>query len=166
MGYTNYYTFKPIPKGQIKLTEKLYQQAIDACNLVARSYRDQHRGTDLSLSGFSAHVKSNAYGGVNFNGKGDLSCENFILREKYNLNFDKPFLGQDGNGFNFCKTRGYPYDVVVKACLLILKFYLKDQIDISWDGPMDDAADGLELARDVTKLNIELPFNGELTLVG
>lgn len=166
MGYTNYWTFKPIPKGQIKRIEGLYQRAIEACNLVARSYRDRHKGTDASLSGFSAHAKNGKYGGVHFNGKGDLGCEDFALRSTYRDNLTPSPYGIP-DGFSFCKTREYPYDVVVKACLLILKFYLKDQIDISWDGLISDAADGLELAREITKLDIHLPaVEGHLTLVG
>ena len=38
MGYTHYWTFKPIPRGQAKLIEQRYQLAVRQCTRVIHRY--------------------------------------------------------------------------------------------------------------------------------
>jgi len=136
MGYTHYWTFKG-QRGQTSQNEKKYQTAIVKCAKLIRDYSETHGG----LSGYTAHSKT--YGGLNVNGSERVgSCEPMSFREHMSQN----------EAFNFCKTRQYPYDTVVVACLLILKHYLGDAIDIASDGDASDWADGLTLARSLVGL--------------
>jgi hypothetical protein len=137
MGYTHYWTFKPIPKGKAKQVEAKYQRAIKECSTVVRSYSKANGG----LSGFTAHCKPGLYGGLQVNGSKDEGHEEFSLREHYNQNFEKcnpRMLECSENSFHFCKTARKPYDKVVVACLLILKRHLGDLIEVSSDGDCCD----------------------------
>jgi len=129
MGYTNYLTIKKTSSREI---EKKYQQAIKKIDkLVKYAYNT----ACLPLSGYSAHAKG--YGGIKFNGKQDNAHEDFILREHF----------KENENFSFCKTARKPYDIVVKASLLVLKHALKDIVIISCDGNKEDWLDGLKLAK-------------------
>lgn len=130
MGYTHYWKFKKL-KG--KVNEANYQKAIAKCQGVVREYAKAHGG----ISGYTAHCKPGEYGGVNFNGSKDDGHETFILREHLNQN----------EAFNFCKTARKPYDGLVVACLIILKKYLGDGIEIGSDGFRADYIQGLNIAR-------------------
>jgi len=47
----------------------------------------------------------------------------------------EPFVFPGRTGYNFCKTNGKPYDVVVAACMLVmLDHFSKDEVVISSDG--------------------------------
>lgn len=146
MGYTHYWKFRAVPKGQAKQVEETYQLAIRQCQKIIRSYNKSVKEIDIKhpdrLSGYSAHTKVNDYGGLNFNGTQDLSHEDFTMREHFNQN----------EGFNFCKTAEKPYDIVVVACLITMKHYLGDLIDVSSDGRDHEWTEGLELAQKVLKI--------------
>ncbi len=146
MGYTHYWTFKG-QRGQTSQNEKKYQTAILKCAKVVRSYSETFGG----LSGFSAHCAPKQYGGLNFNGSERVGqCETFVLREHMSQN----------EAFNFCKTRQYPYDTVVTACLIILKHCLGDAIEVGSDGDDSEWADGLTLARQVLGLkSLKIPVS-------
>ena len=154
MGYTHYWSFNKPKKGKAQDVEKLYQQAIKDCQKVIAFYQRQCKKLDMPedrLSGYSAHTAN--YGGIFFNGKQELAHEDFCLREHYSQNED----------FNFCKTARKPYDVVVTACLAILKYRLGDNIEVSSDGNFPDWEYGTELARKVLRRKIKNPieFNPE-----
>lgn len=134
MGYTHYWTFRPIKRGRTKVVNNAYKQAITDCNKVIR-YWQELADSDCRLSGYSAHTKPGSYMGVKFNGKDELSHEDFILRDYYKHN----------DASNFCKTAQKPYDVVVTACLAILKHHLGDQIEVSSDGRPRDFNQGMGL---------------------
>jgi len=144
MGYTHYFTFLDC-HGNTATVERAYQNAIKDCNKIIAAYYNKNKGTELSLSGYSAH--SNNYGGINLNGKGELGHEAFNLREHFKQNL----------GFNFCKTARKPYDIVVTACLVVLKYHLANFIEVSSDGQNIDWIQGLNLAYESTD-NIRL-FN-------
>lgn len=62
---------------------------------------------------------------VRFNGVGEDGCETFVLSE--------------GSNFDFCKTRGYPYDKAVVAALkVVAKHHAKDGFTWSSDGSEAD----------------------------
>ena len=145
MGYTHYWSVKKAPKGKATQTEKAYQKAILECAKVIRYYSETFGG----LAGYSAHCEPRLYGGLKVNGSNRVgSCEDFVMREHFSENAD----------FEFCKTRQYPYDTVVTACLIILKHRLGPFIDVSSDGRRDDWNDGLILARKVLGLKrIDIP---------
>lgn len=145
MGYTHYWSVKKAPKGKAAQIEKTYQKAILECAKVIRYYSETFGG----LSGYSAHCEPRLYGGLKVNGSNRVgSCEDFVMREHFSENAE----------FEFCKTRQYPYDTVVTACLIILKHRLGPMIDVSSDGRRDDWNDGLILARKVLGLKrIDIP---------
>jgi hypothetical protein len=157
MGYTHYWTFsKPaLKKGNMDKTETVYKKALIECQKIARVYNDKCLDLGRSenrLSGFSAHTKIGKYGGLEINGKGDLSHETFSMREHYRQNFE-------GDAFNFCKTARKPYDLVVTACLALLKYRLGDLIEVSSDGDANDWTDGVSFAREITGLKILNPID-------
>ena len=161
MGYTHYWTFKTPSKikGNADRAEIAYQKAIDDCSKIARVYNAECRANGLDmdrLSGFTAHCKKGKYGGVLINGKQENAHEDFSAREHFRQNFED---GLDGS--NFCKTARKPYDIVVVACLAVLKHRLGDLIDVSSDGNAKDWTQGLELARRVTGLKIENPIKAK-----
>ena len=137
MGHTHYWSFTS-NRGKTAQMEKKYQTGIKKCAKVVRYYSETFGG----LSGYTAHDKTFQYGGLNVNGSSRVGqCEDFIMREH---------LTQ--NEASFCKTCQYPYDTVVTACLIILKHYLGDSIQVSSDGFVSDWADGLVLAQKVLGL--------------
>lgn len=142
MGYTHYWTFKKPKRGDAAKTEELYQKAVKECAKIIRTYYEANGG----LSGYTAHTPTGKYGGILVNGKGDDAHEDFVLREHFKQNFENT------DGFDFCKTARKPYDVVVTACLIVLKHRLGDYIDVSSDGFHRDWLAGLELAKCVLKL--------------
>jgi hypothetical protein len=161
MGYTHYWTFrKPagIPAAEL---EKNYQQAVKDCVKVIKEYQKNALGSDR-LSGYSAHTKPGQYGGVNVNGKQDNAHEPFTLPEHFSDNF-KLYVNDGSAGmsgaFNFCKTARKPYDMVVVACLSILKYRLGDAVDVSSDGTIEDWSEGVLWARVCLKRAIPNPLN-------
>jgi hypothetical protein len=161
MGYTHYWTFKSAPRGAADKTEIAYQTAIAECAKIARIYnaecKKELREYDR-LSGFSAHTAPNKYGGLEINGKGDQAHEPFTMREHYRQNLEV-------DAFNFCKTALKPYDVVVTACLAVLKHRLGDLIEVSSDGRAIDWSDGVQLARRITKLKVKNPIIPEPEII-
>ena len=142
MGYTHYWDFKNINRKEI---EETYQNALSQCEKIVQGYNLHMKLIDFRhpnrLSGFTAHSPTGKYKGLKVNGTRDLAHEHFILRETYSL-----------NERDFCKTARKPYDVVVVACLIVLKHYLEDYISVESDGNVSDWYDGLNLAKDITKL--------------
>jgi hypothetical protein len=141
MGYTHYWTCEK--KGD----EKVYQRAIKLCRKVAWTYNQEATGAER-LSGYAAHCKPGTYGGLKVNGKQDMAHEDFCLREHWSENA----------GFNFCKTARKPYDVVVVACLAILKYYMGDSIKVDSDGDLAELQDGIRLAEKITGRKVGKKF--------
>lgn len=150
MGYTHYFTFNK-PKGVKAATlEQTYQSALKECAKLARAYNaacTKAGLTDNRLSGYTAHSKLGQYGGLQINGKADLAHESFELREHFSE-----------NGAGFCKTAMKPYDVVVVACLAILKYRLGDAISVGSDGSGEDWDRGVALARRVIRRKVPNPI--------
>lgn len=139
MGYTHYWGFKKPAKNTAEKTEVLYKKTILECQKVIKYYYKENGG----ISGYSAHTKLGQYGGINFNGKGELGHETFTLREHYNQ-----------NEWDFCKTAQKPYDIVVVACLAILSYRMGHLIDVESEGYGSDHIDGIKLAEKVLNRKI------------
>jgi len=146
MGYTHYWSFKRIKGVPREELEKKYQQAIRECSAVVKRYYKDNGG----ISGFTAHTPVGKYGGLKFNGKGEEGHEDFTMREHFSQNLEN-------NGFGFCKTARKEYDILVVACLSILKYRLGEAISISSDGGREDWADGVIYARHVLRRKIKMP---------
>lgn len=138
MGYTHYWTFNPIKRGDADKVDKAFKRAIRECSKVAKAFNDTAEPWER-LSGYTAHVPVGRYGGIKINGKADESHEDFVIREHY----------KDNVGGDFCMTARKPYDVVVTACLAILKHRLKDYLSVGSDGDFEDWNAGTALARHV-----------------
>jgi hypothetical protein len=159
MGYTHYWNINKI-KGRTDEQEFIYQRAIKDCNKIIKAYYKLYKGTESSLSGYSAHTPAGKYGGINVNGKDSNAHETFLFREHFSQNSEE---------FEFCKTARKPYDLVVTACLSILKFHLKDGINVSSDGHYSDWLAGASFANEIlrrTKNLVEPPikFDAEIDL--
>lgn len=76
---------------------------------------------------------------VVFNGVGNAGCEPFQVRD---TEFDRRGRSEV---FSFCKTEGLPYDLAVKAALVIFKEHLGDLIKVMSDEPESAWADARDL---------------------
>ncbi len=150
MGYTHYWSFNAPErkKGAADAADKLYKQAIKDCTTVVKAYQKNAHDWER-LSGFTAHAPAGKYGGLQVNGKQDAGHESFDLREHFRQALEE--------SFNFCKTAQKPYDVVVVACLCILKYRLKSLVSVDSDGDQQDWQAGAGFAAHVLKRKIEVP---------
>jgi len=103
------------------------------------------------LSGYTAHCPIGAYGGIEVNGKKPENGETFALREHFTQNLEADFN-------TWCKTFQRPYDLVIQACLTVLKHRLGEAIEVKSDGTCDDWDAGVEYARQVTGLKLSNPI--------
>lgn len=148
MGYTHYFTLHAPKRGETKATQEKYLQALKDCTRIVKAWQEQAID-EQRLSGYTAHCEPGEYGGLKVNGKGENAHEDFCLPERL------PKLGN--SHADFCKTARKPYDVVVTACLIVLKLHLGDRVDIQSDGTQTDWIAGLNLACIVLNKNVELP---------
>ena len=155
MGYTHYWSFtqpKSIKGKHIEIEQK-YQLAVRQCQRLIKMHNKSLKDIDPKhpgrLSGYSVHTKVNDYLGLEFNGTKDNGHETFSLRDHWNKN----------EAFNFCKTASKPYDVAVVACLIVLKHYMGELVDVSSDGDASDWDAGLQLAKKILKMKLDIPVS-------
>lgn len=150
MGYTHYWTCDKAPKGQASIVERQYQKAIKDCQKIIKYYQKrQPKGSDTRLSGYSAHT--DWYGGIEFNGCRGNQCESLSFRDHWPEN--EPA---------FCKTGRRPYDIVVVACLAVMKHRMGPLFYVDSDGDFMDWLAGVELAKAATRLKIKNPIAAKL----
>lgn len=127
MGYTNYYKIKK--QDNVKEFDELFLTCVNKA---------------IELSGVPLEYEVNSKL-IDINGVGDDACENLYIVLK-----NTPF---DYGGGSFCKTNRCPYDVVVKAVLMLADDfgYLERKLD--FDGSKDDEEykAGLDLFNRVKK---------------
>lgn len=136
MGYTHYWDFNH-KRNSAKADQIKFEKACIAISKALHTYQ-KTVSDDARLSGYSAHTKPGSYGGIHFNGKGELSHEDFSLLEYFKEN--------EGG---FCKTAYKPYDTAVVAALILLKHYMGGAVEVSSDGDASDWLEGLRLAKTV-----------------
>jgi len=136
MGYTHYWEIKKQKRTAVT-DEQNYQKAIRDIHKMVLFAKENA----CNLAGVTAHTKVGSYGGINFNGVKSHGHETFYLTQHF----------KDNEDFNFCKTAQKPYDVVVVAALIILKYHLKDRVRVTSDGENIDWQAGLKLAKHVCK---------------
>ena len=73
---------------------------------------------------------------IAFNGIDPEACEDFSYPPMFELN---PCLGLR-EGYSYCKTHRYPYDIVVCVSLLIIKHHLGDNVRLSSNGRRNELA--------------------------
>jgi len=89
-----------------------------------------------------------------FNGKQDDACEEFHFLKNI-----------DSSAMNSIKTMALPYDLLVQASLLVLKFYLGDSIEITTDGEFEDWRKAIGYTRLVLDIDIPKLFPEQLSLL-
>lgn len=82
-----------------------------------------------------------------FNGDGKMAHETFIIEKK-----------PDELGFNFCKTNGKPYDLMVTSMLIVVAGYT-DAMLISSDGELEDWEQSVKYVSHVLKKPTKIFFN-------
>ena len=133
MGYTHYWRSN---------SEKLSKHA----NL-RRAMEDMTRV--VNESSVPLNVRGTGPYRIAFNGVDPDDCEDFVFPPD-----------QD---FDFCKTRAYPYDRVVTACLAVAAHRLGPVLRVSSDGEPDEWSDGIALASRVLGEDVPCPIHGDET---
>ena len=67
----------------------------------------------------------------------NLDHETFYIERKHKVSKDN----YDGGGkflFTFCKTARKPYNIVAQVCMILLKYYFKDLVEVHIDGDPED----------------------------
>lgn len=73
---------------------------------------------------------------IAFNGIEPEACDDFSYPPMFDLN---PCLGLR-EGYSYCKTHRYPYDILVCVSLLIIKRHLGDNVCLSSNGRRNELA--------------------------
>lgn len=134
MGYTHYWEKNEGSKLIIKTFKTKLLKAIEVMGKVVND-------NSKLLAGWDGTGKPTVTKDViRFNGKGeDNSHETFSVASNWDGSFD------------FCKTARKPYDIVVVACLAVLKHFCGNAVRISSDG--FDSSEGK--AYECSRLSLE-----------
>ena len=81
---------------------------------------------------------------ISFNGRTPLACEAFEIASSEWDRLGNPEVT------SFCKTGGLPYDLCVKAALIILNHHLHQHLSVA----SDQAIDGWHSARDIVQVTL------------
>ena len=116
MGYTHYWESyaRKIPEGAVDIIREIVDKAY-AAGVVQYEHDDKR-----------PPVVSDTV--IRFNGVGEGGHETFY----FDVNDD--YRASSGRPFAFCKTARKPYDDVVMRVLIVLKSYIRDEIQVSSDG--------------------------------
>lgn len=125
MGYTHYFTAK-------KVVSESKKKAIISD---MKKIEEYFKNNDLPLFGPRGLKVGVLYKENEFMFNGDYSKHE--AHETMYFEFDNP-------EFNFCKTNHKPYDVAVTTTLLMLKYHLLKNIEVSSDGGFDGFEEGIE----------------------
>ncbi|MFO0550681.1 MAG: rhomboid family intramembrane serine protease [Polyangiaceae bacterium] len=101
-------------------------------------------------------------GSIELNGLGDEAYEDFVFPGEVG----QPGQAREGEeqliGFNFCKTAGKPYDVVVVAALLIVRDHFPPEVlEILSDGGWPAWKEGAALYEAFTGRTAKPPFSAQ-----
>jgi len=142
MGYTNYWYRTPdLDAGAFRAA------AADCAKVFAAA-----RARGIRLVGKYDHQRKPVANGTRVAFNGEQGCEPFeIEREADAILRTRALYRQeqghgDGRCFAFCKTERAPYDVVVQACLVALKYHLGEALCVVTDGGDAEWQPGFALA--------------------
>jgi hypothetical protein len=150
MGYTHYWYSFTLPAD-------VWAQISRDCDVICRGLG--RVGLSIELAGVRCDDELVTFGGV-----GERSCETFRLcrdARKYRG------VGKDDDGrtFSFCKTRAYPYDVAVTACLIAAKHAAGNDIHVSSDGGDEDWARARQVCQKLLGYGDQYHIDGDRGLV-
>ena len=140
MGYTHHWDWGK-PKERSPESKKAYNLAKKDIIKIIKA------NMNILANGIGEH-KSKPYiaDEIIFNGIGDNAHESFFIPDSL-----KKYMRSD-----FCKTAQKEYDIVVVACLAVLKDHLQDIINIS--GQRDKWHKGVQMASEALKREIKNPI--------
>lgn len=148
MGYTHYYRLNP--KGNAERYEKAKE---DIRKIIEKSPIKLGDGTGDEPISIDNYCNS-----IWFNGYGEDSHETFALPDKLSeLTNTHSYSKGDSMVFNFTKTNRKPYDIIVTACLTVLKYHLRSDAEISGDGGEDGFEEGMALAEQILGRTFQNP---------
>jgi len=142
MGYTHHW------EQDKELDADKFKKASADCKKLCKGSSIQFDYDDNKLPIFTSEQ-------IRFNGIGEDGHETFFI--------DRVCTRSNGDGqvYNFCKTNAKLYDRYVVACLIILKHYLGDSIDVSSDGDIDDWSEGRALCIQVLGYGDSFKLDGD-----
>ena len=130
MGYTHYVR-------QLDLSDEMFENFKKDFNLIVEEAAMRLR--TLRIEENSVYLD------------GDPGHETFCVhKNKSDAYYTGGSPGDDDMVFSCCKTRRKPYDKIVTASLLALKYHAGDLVVISSDGYLEDWQDGIELYKEAT----------------
>jgi hypothetical protein len=150
MGYTHYWKLNN--KGNeknFKAAKADIKKILKAkINLLANAQGEKDTNPDTNTE-------------ILFNGIEKESHETFYLPNKLS-DLVQPNYTSDPKStfvFNFCKTARKKYDVIVVACLTVLKAHLLNDVEVSSDGDYEELECGHILAEEVLGKKLPHPLD-------
>ena len=176
MGYTHYWDrqkrysrqdFNRVVTDLQKLNFRLFSSdrggAYGGKRVILAGGDGEKRGYQelVKANGSQSKIYKPVAGTVNFNGYKNDGHETF--------RFDRIIQAHDSQDsssrhpvkkttkfyFDFCKTAQKPYDLMVCACLIVMKYHLRRDIAIRTDGDNDDWEHATDFVRDVLNYDID-----------
>lgn len=126
MGYTHYYEILDT-KADLKIAE------------IGRDIAEVIRRCEVPIGDMYGAPDSRPLispSRIEFNGIEPEACDDFSYPPMFDLN---PSLGLR-EGYVYCKTHRYPYDIVVCVSLLVIKHHLRDNVRLSSNGRLNELA--------------------------
>jgi hypothetical protein len=150
MGYTHYWHLNN------KGNEKRYAKAKENIIKIIKSKQDI-LANGLGESNTLSEIRDE----ISFNGIQPDDYETFHLPNTLSDLHQPNYADKDKGPWvlNFCKTGRTDYDIVVVACLTVLKSYLKEDVKIESDGRYDELNDGHKLAEEILGKRLTHPLN-------
>lgn len=156
MGYTHYFT-------HTEVTQEVWDTIVKDCRKLKKkmpgkslSAGGHYKSDDLVLGKWDGETKLRVMGSkkrLQFNGfPADLAHETFSLYR----------TGSDG--FEFCKTRRKPYDLMVCACLIVYTHHSQETIELRSDGDREDWEPAINFVGQVLGAEYEIKFRMEYWL--
>lgn len=135
MGYTHYW--EPLAP----MSSKTWGELVDASQAIVKQ-----TSVELAdgLGEGRPDIGSSLEISLNGPSHDDLAHESFVL-------------SPTSTGFNFCKTAGKPYDVVVTAILTVAEHLTGGAFNVCSDGDAADWLAGVQLASHATGIALDVP---------
>ena len=122
MGYTHYWTFNKKVK-DITNGESAFKTAVELFK----------RGLEIASDKHNLYYPDLLGNGVGL-GEPIIEDDKLIFNGKRPDDYETFAITTESEGFDFCKTARYPYDVFVCLALLCFEYVFGDKIGVSSDG--------------------------------
>lgn len=132
MGYTHYWYLNN------KGNQEKYNEALKLIKQIIKDNKSILAGFD---GGGKPEITATR---IAFNGKKEEAHETFSLPIKLNTLKNRSEPDKD-IVFQFCKTAHQPYDIVVTQCLVVLKHFMGNDIEVNSDGMKEGFEEALQI---------------------